>query len=58
MARPGPQVRPRPHLTARGRPQETRAPLDNVSESVFGTDPAFELRVGKLIGIEPEPQFW
>ncbi len=27
-------------------------------ESIFGTDPAFELRIGELIGIEPEPRYW
>jgi hypothetical protein len=27
-------------------------------DDVFGTDPAYEINIGKLLGIEPQPRFW
>jgi hypothetical protein len=27
-------------------------------DDIFGTDPAYEMRIGKLLGIEPQPRFW
>jgi hypothetical protein len=27
-------------------------------DDILGTDPAYEIRIGKLLGIEPQPRFW
>jgi hypothetical protein len=27
-------------------------------DDIFGTDPAYETRIGKLLGMEPQPRFW
>jgi hypothetical protein len=28
------------------------------TDDILGTDPSFELMIGKLLGIEPQPRFW